>query len=141
VDVSHSSSTKRRPRQIFKDPPQKRTKDPIQAQAVPTNSASWMAQPWLAPASTQQQQWTMGQSSPWMMGQPGLWMMGPQYPGPWMQPQTATTSHVLDVPAIKPESEARAKRRANRKEMEEKVDARQTQRQKPHRVRVKAGGG
>ena len=55
---------------------------------------------------------------------------------------TATpTAATQEGPTTKAESEARAARRAMRKEMEERVDARRNQGQKPHRVRVKAGGG
>jgi hypothetical protein len=44
-------------------------------------------------------------------------------------------------PTTKQESEARAARRALKKEMEERVDSRRNQGHKPHRVSVKAGGG
>ena len=68
-------------------------------------------------------------------------MMGQQYPGPWMQPQPATAAMHSEEATTRAESEARAARRAIRKEMEERVDARRNQGQKPHRVRVKVGGG
>ena len=42
---------------------------------------------------------------------------------------------------MKPKSEARATRRAIRKEIEQKVDAKHIQGRKLHRVRVKASGG
>jgi hypothetical protein len=44
----------------------KTTSHPQSEAALPTNS-SWMQQPWMAPLSTQQQQWMMGQHGPWMM--------------------------------------------------------------------------
>ena len=65
-------------------------------------------------------------------------MMGQQYPGPWMQAPGAQPS---EVPTTKADSEARAARRAIRKETEERVEAQRNQGQKPHRVRVKSGGG
>jgi hypothetical protein len=58
-----------------------------------------------------------------------------------MQQSQATVASASEAGTTKAESEARAARRAVRKEMEERVDARCTQGQKPHRVRVKAGGG
>jgi hypothetical protein len=42
---------------------------------------------------------------------------------------------------VKPESEARATRRAHKKGVEEAMDARRAVGQKPQKVRVKAGGG
>ena len=68
-------------------------------------------------------------------------MLGQQFPDPWCQPQQATAAQASDGPSTKAESEARAARRAIRKEMEERVEARRNMGQKPHRVRVKAGGG
>ena len=76
-----------------------------------------------------------------MMGQPTPWMMAQQFPSPWMQPQQAPAAPHNEGPTLKPESEARAARRAHRKEIEESVDARKAVGQKPHKVRVKAGGG
>lgn len=46
-----------------------------------------------------------------------------------------------DGRSTRADSEARAARRAIRKEVEERVEARRTQGQKPHSVRVKPGGG
>ena len=69
-------------------------------------------------------------------------MMGQQFPNnPWLPPQHPPNVATQEGPPTKSESEARATRRAIRKEMEERVDARRHQGQKPHRVRVKAGGG
>ena len=110
-----------------------KTTPPPQPKPEPSNNPLWMQQPWLVPPSTHQQQC--------MMGQPGLWMMGQQFPGPWMQPQQAPAALQNEGPTLKPESEARAARRAHRKDIEEKMDARWAVGQKPHKVRVKAGGG
>jgi hypothetical protein len=68
-------------------------------------------------------------------------MMGQQFPGPWLQPQQAPAAKPNEGPTTNAESEVRAPRRVIRKEMEERVDAKCNQGQKPHRVRVKAGGG
>ena len=68
-------------------------------------------------------------------------MMAQQFPSPWMQPQQAPAAPHNEGPTLKPESEARAARRAHRKEIEESVDARRAVGQKPQKVRVKAGGG
>ena len=46
-----------------------------------------------------------------------------------------------EEPTVKPESEARAARRAHKKEVEEAMDARRAVGKKPQKVRVKAGGG
>lgn len=59
----------------------------------------------------------------------------------WLQQQQAPAAAPNEGPTTKTESEARARRRAIRKEMEERVDARRNEGQKPHRVRVKPGGG
>ena len=112
---------------------QPKTTAPPQPEAALSNNPSWMQQPWLAPPFTQQHQW--------MMRQPGPWMMGQQFPGPWMQPQQALAAPQHGGPTLKLESEARAARRAHRKEIEEKMDAKRPVGQKPHKVRVKAGGG
>ena len=141
VSLHRSSATKRKPRRIFKSPPKKNMTRPTVAEAAPTNVVPWMQPPWAPTASNQQQQWMMGQGAPWMMGQPGPWMMGQQFLGPWLQPQQAPTAHASEDATPKVESEARAATRAIRKEMEERVDARRNQGQKPHRVRVKVGGG
>ena len=128
VELPRSSATKKRPRHHFKSPPRKNTAATSQAEAAPSNPAAWMQQPWLP--------------NPWMMGQNNPWMMGQHFPNnPWLPPQQPPNVATQDSPATKSESEARAARRAIRKEMEERVDARRHQGQKPHRVRVKAGGG
>ena len=131
MELPRSSATKKKPGQGFKSPPKKRTAAPKQSGAATSNVPPWMQQPWMPAASSQQQQWMMGQPPPWMMGQPG----------PWMQPQQRRPDMSSEGPSTRAESEARAARRAIRKEMEERVDARRNQGQKPHRVRVKAGGG
>lgn len=136
VDLPRSSATKNKRRQEFKSPPRKRTAASKQSDVAP-----WMQGPWMPGATSQQQQWMMGQQTPWMMGQGGPWMMGQQFPGPWMQPPRGRSDMSSEVPTTRAESEARAARRAIRKEMEERVDARRNQGQKPHSVRVKAGGG
>ena len=61
--------------------------------------------------------------------------------GPWMLGQQASAVPASEGPTTKVESEARATRRAIRKEMEERVDARRSQGHKPHEVSVKPGGG
>ena len=73
MELPRSSTTKTRPRQIFKNspPPKKMTTAPVQSQTTPNNNALWM-----------QQQWMMGQVGHWMMGQPGPWMMGQQFAAP-----------------------------------------------------------
>ena len=123
------------------NPPKKKTTGQSQAEAAPTNVAPWMQQPWMPVASTQQQHWMMGQANPWMMGQPRMWMMGQQFSGSWLQPQQTPVASTNEGPTTKMESEAKAAKRAIRKEMEEQVDARRNQGQNPHRVKVKAGGG
>ena len=112
---------------------QPRSMPPPQPEAPPSNNPTWMQQPWLPAQSTQQQTWMMGQPNPWMMGQ--------QFPGPWMPAPQAPAAQQHDTPAVKPESEARAARRAHKKDVEEKMDARVAVGQKPHKVRVKANGG
>ena len=44
-------------------------------------------------------------------------------------------------PTLKPENDAMVARKTHRKEIKESVDARRAVGQKPHKVRVKAGGG
>ena len=58
-----------------------------------------------------------------------------------MQPPPAPAAPSNSGPNLKPESEARALRRAHRKEIEESVDARRAVGKKPQKVRVKASGG
>ena len=131
VDLPRSSATKRKPSRTFKSPPKKKTTPPSQGEAAPSNVPAWMQQPFLP--------------NPLYMGQgnmPNPWTMGQQFPGcAWLPPPPATQTSAKEVPTTKAESEARATRRAIRKEMEERVDARRSQGQKPHRVRVKPGGG
>ena len=83
----------------------------------------------------------MGQQGLWMMGQHMPWMMGHQYPGQWI-PQPPLVEQVThNLSRVKPESEARATRRAARKEVETNVDLRRSRGQKLHTLRVKVGGG
>lgn len=56
VELPRSSATKRKPRQIFKSVPKKKTPTPSESKAAPTSVAPWMQQSWLPAASTQQQQ-------------------------------------------------------------------------------------
>ena len=121
--ILRSSATKRKARPGFKSPPKKWMANPSEGEVAPNNVPPWMQQQWMPPTSSQQQQWMMGQQFP------------------WMQPQHATVASANEGGTTKAESEARAARRVIRKEMEERVDARRNQGQKPHRVRVKAGGG
>lgn len=128
VAVPRSSATKRKPSRSFKSPPKKKTTPPSQGKAAPSNVPAWMQQHFLPNL------WLMGQRNPWTMGQ--------QFPScPWLPPQPATQTSAKEVPTTKAESEARATRRAIKKEMEEIVDARCSQGQKSHRVTVKPGGG
>ena len=138
AELPQSSATNRKRRHEFKSPPKKRMTGPTGSEAAPPSGPPWMQQSWLPPASNQHQQWMMGQGAPWNHYQLGPWMMGQQYPGPWMQASGAQPS---EAPTTKAESEARAARRAMRKETEERVEARRNQGQKSYRVRVKAGGG
>ena len=119
---------------------------PPQPEVPPLNAGPWVQQQWLPPQSAPQQPWMQQQQynpSPWVQQQqyPGPWVQQQQYPGPWMQPPQATTAPQHGGPTLKSESEARAARRAHRKEVEEAMDARRAAGQKPQRVRVKAGGG
>ena len=76
-----------------------------------------------------------------MMGQPMPWMMGHQYPGQWI-PQPPLAEQVThNLSRVKPESEARAMRRAPRKEVESHVEIRRSGGHKPHTLRMKVGGG
>jgi hypothetical protein len=83
----------------------------------------------------------MGQQQPWMMGQPMPWMMGQSYHGQWIPPPPTAEEGTEGAPQVKPESEARAGRRAARKQVESNVNVRRLGGQKPHTLRVKAGGG
>jgi hypothetical protein len=58
-----------------------------------------------------------------------------------MQPPQATAAPQHEGSTAKSESEARAARRAHKKEVEEAMEARRAIGQKPQKVRVKAGGG
>jgi hypothetical protein len=88
-----------------------------------------------APASV------MGQQGPWMMGQQMPWMMGQSYPGQWIPPPPSVGEGTQGAPQVRPESEARAARRVARKEVESNVTLRRSGGQKPHTLKVKAGGG
>jgi hypothetical protein len=83
----------------------------------------------------------MPQQGPWMMGQGMPWMMGNPYPSQWIPPPTHATQQVQDEPKVKADSERRATRRATRKEAEINVEVRRSGGQKPHTLRVRAGGG
>ena len=92
-----------------------------------------MQPPWM-----QQQHPAMG---PWSHGypsHPGPW--GQPYSGPWVPPPEPP-EHLQNQYKVKSESEARATRRANRKEAESSVDLRRSGGKKPYTLRVKAGGG
>ena len=65
-------------------------------------------------------------------------MMG--QPSSWLQLQQGLAAQPSEGPTTKLESEARATKRAIKKKMEERVDARCNQGRKPHFVRVKASG-
>ena len=93
----------------------------------------WMQQPLSQPAMGQQQPWVMGQGVPWMVGSQ---FPGPSYPQPTPCPQDNENQH-----RVRPASEARATRRATRKEAETLEEMRRAGGQKPHTLRVKAGGG
>ena len=120
------------------------------------NQWPWMQAPWMQPGvmSQHMQQPSgamgqvmdqpssmMGQQSPWMMGQHMPWMMGQQYPGPWIPQQPPTGQQAENLGKPRPESEARATRRAARKEVESNVEMRRIGGKKPHTLRVKQGGG
>jgi hypothetical protein len=81
----------------------------------------------------------MPQQGPWMMGQGMPWMMGQAYPNQWLPP--AATQHIQESSKVKTDSEARATRRATRKEAETNEELRRLGGQKPHILRVRAGGG
>ena len=112
----------------------------------------WMQPPWMQPGVMgQQMQRPPGsmeappglipQQGPWMMGQHMPWMMGQQYPGQWI-PQPAPAEQVTQtLRGVKQESEARAIRRAARKDVEINVENRRSGGQKPHTLRVKLSGG
>ena len=89
----------------------KTTAPPQPEVALPTNPL------WL-------QHWMMGQLSMAMMGQPNSWTMAQQFLLPWMQSQPAPAAPPNQGPNLKPESEARASRRAHKKEIEVSVDTR-----------------
>ena len=83
----------------------------------------------------------MGQQGPWMMGQGMPWLMGQPFPGQWIPPPAPSEHLTQNITQVRPESEARATRRAARKEVDTKVDLRRSGGQKPHTLRVKVGGG
>ena len=76
-----------------------------------------------------------------MMGQGMPWMMGQAYPNQWIPPPAPATQHLQEPAKVKADSEARATRRAARKEAETNVELRRSGGQKPHILRVRAGGG
>jgi hypothetical protein len=76
-----------------------------------------------------------------MMGQPMPWMMGQSYGGQWIPPTRTGEDGTQGDAQIRLESEARASRRAARKEVESNVNSRRLGGQKPHTLRVKVGGG
>ena len=69
------------------------------------------------------------------------WMMGQQYPNPWIPHPPPTDNNTQNLDKPRPESEARASRRAARKEVETNVETRRSGGQKPQTLRVKQGGG
>ena len=69
------------------------------------------------------------------------WMMGQQYPNPWIPHPPPTDNNTQNLDKPRPESEARASRRAARKEVETNVETRRSGGQKPHTLMVKQGGG
>jgi hypothetical protein len=120
------------------------------------NQWQWMQPPWMQPGVMSQHMQRppgamgqvmepppgmMGQQGPWMMGQQMPWMMGGQYPGQWIPQPPPMEQPTKNAGKCKPESEARATRRAARKEVETNVDVRRLGGKKPHTLRVKVGGG
>ena len=108
----------------------------------------WMPPPWMQPGMMGHQlQQPPGAMAPAMqplarlMGQQGPWMMGQSYHGQWIPPPPIAEEGTQGAPQVKPESEARAARRVAMKEVEKNVDLRRSGGQKPHTLRVKAGGG
>jgi hypothetical protein len=83
----------------------------------------------------------MGQQGPWMMGQGMPWMMGQPLPSQWVPPPAPTEQITQNLTKVRSESEARATRRAARKEVETNAVLRRFGGQKPHTLRVKVGGG
>ena len=83
----------------------------------------------------------MGQQNPWLMGQHMPWMMGQSYPSQWIPPPPVADERTKAAPQVRNESEARAGRRAARKEVETSVELRRSGGHKPHTLRVKASGG
>ena len=75
------------------------------------------------------------------MGQQNPWMMGQSYPSQWIPPPPVADERTKAAPQVRPESEARAGRRAARKEVETGAELRRLGGQKPHALRVKASGG
>ena len=62
-------------------------------------------------------------------------------PSQWIPQPTGAAQHLQDHSKVKADSEARAARRATRKEAETNVELRRSRGQKPHILRVKPGGG
>jgi hypothetical protein len=97
------------------------------------NQWQWMQPPWMQPGVMAQQMQRppgamgqvmdptagmIGQQGPWMMGQHMPWMMGQQYPGQWISQPPPMEQATKNTGKCKPESEARATRRAARKEVQ-----------------------
>ena len=83
----------------------------------------------------------MGQQGPWMMKLEMPWMMGQSFPSQFYPPPAPGHQDSENLPKARPESEARAMRRATRKVAETNVELRRAGGQKPNTLRVKASGG
>ena len=64
----------------------------------------------------------MPQQAPWMMGQGMPWMMGQPYANQWFPPPAPGIQQLQDQSKVKVESEARATRKATRKDAETNVE-------------------
>ena len=101
----------------------------------------WPYPPWMPPPgamgqSTQPPATGACQQNPWMP-----WMMGQSYPNPWIPPPQAAEDGTKVAPQVRPESDARAARRAARKDVESSVNMRRSGGHKPYTLRVKPSGG
>ena len=88
----------------------------------------WPYPPWMPPPgqhtpNNTQPQW------PW------------PYPNPWIPPPPAVEDGTKVAPQVRPKSDARAARRAARKEVETSVNMRRSDGHKPYALRVKPSGG
>ena len=106
----------------------------------------WPYPPWMNPPGTMgpsMQPPVAGtcQQNPWMMGQHMPWMMGQSYQNQWIPPPPAVEEGTKVAPQVRPESDARAARRAARKEVETSVNLRRSGGHKPYALRVKPSGG